>query len=177
METTAAQNQNLVNPVDREPSPIPVKPKISEIGQYYLTIGNMPDVDYQTLNNSRLIRIIHGVKTLFTEGDHGGKKVHDHKRRKGIVVENDVIRLCVAYTFNYKDGTLKVNFWPSYAQDSALIIDEQHQTREMTNQERSASIDLFIQQCATEITTFLDDTYTQALENGTLPNYYVPHQA
>lgn len=179
--TTTVQPATIADPttIPTTVAPLPLHPQVTEVSRESLTIKGLPPVTHHQLYESALLNICLGVKKLFKDGDHGGKKAYRRKRRNQEPLENDRVRLCIVYTTQlYHDESghqaIRINFWTSNTENSSYWLGANGAKRAMTPREINQCAELFSQTCAEEITQFIDSVYYAAIANGETADYYAP---
>lgn len=180
--TTTSQPATTIKPATATIVTFPIQPQVVAVSRESLTIQDLPVVDHRRLCESALLDICLGVKKLFKDGDHAGKKAYRRKKRNREPLENEQVRLCIVYTTQLGeviDGrqSIKINFWISNTENCSYWLGKNGAHRAMTPSEINHFAELFAQTCADEITAYLDSVYYAALESGNEADYYAPVSA
>lgn len=180
METaTTSQPATTIKPATTTIVTFPIQPQVVAVSRESLTIQDLPVVDHRRLCESALLDICLGVKKLFKDGDHAGRKAYRRKKRNQEPLENDRFRVCIVYTTQLSKPAegrqnLKINFWISNTEDCSYWLGKKGTHRAMTQGEIGHIAELFAQTCADELTAYLDDIYYAALRDGNVADYYAP---
>ena len=174
-EANSRTNEPAITPI----VPFPVHPQVTEVSREALVIKDLPAVEHSRLEESALLNICLGVKKLFKDGDHAGKKAYRRKKRNQEPLENDRFRVCIVYTTQLSKPVeghqdLKISFWVSNTEDCSYWLGKKGAHRAMTQGEIGHIAELFAQTCADELTAYLDNVYYAALRDGNVADYYAP---
>ena len=179
METaTTSQPATTIKPATATIVTFPIQPQVVAVSRESLTIQDLPVVDHRRLCESALLDICLGVKKLFKDGDHAGKKAYRRKKRNREPLENEQVRLCIVYTTQLgkvMDGrqSVKINFWISNTENCSYWLGKNGAHRAMTPSEINHFAEIFAQTCAEELTKHFDEVYYTALHERTEADYCV----